>query len=225
MTDTTSERTFVIRLQSFTFPEKLGGSKANFRFIVDLRYSAGGEFSIEHAVMPNLDTYWECDPGQKDAPNFVRMEDQGKWKPNFDMSKIDEWDCLVLSIKAENLHAVQVKVIDVDRKDVFDKLKGAFQGILEGCLGMLRTRISARLPQNVLQNKAPQVNQVLGGAADDIEAFLLKKLAGGDDVLFRGSSRIINDEIGDQWNPLHVTISGKGTAGIYAVGLTVAESG
>ncbi len=209
--------TFEIRLKSFDFPEKLDASKANFRFIVDLRYTDhDGKFSTEHAVMPSLDTYWECDPGKKDAPNFVRLEGQESWKPSFDMVQIDEWDRLVLRIEATELHSIQVKVIDVDRKDIFDKLKGAFQGILEGVLGMIRTRISARLPQGISQN-APQVHQALGGAADDIEAFLLKKLAGGDDVLFRGSKPIPTGAK----NGVDVEISGKGTKGAYKVVFTL----
>ena len=43
------------------------------------------------------------------------------------MEKIDDWDRLVLRVKGRDLHAVQVKVIDVDRADIFDKLKGAWR--------------------------------------------------------------------------------------------------
>lgn len=212
-------QTFEIRLEGFSFPEELDDSKANFRFIVDLRYiDPAGDFATEHAVMPSLDTYWECDKGKSTAPNFVRFKDE-KWKPRFDMSKIDDWDCLVLRLKAQDLYAIQVKVIDVDRADIWDKLKGALQGVLEGVLGTLRGRIAARIPGSVGgQPVPPAVHHSLGSAADDVEAFLLKKLAGGDDVLFRGSkptAAVDRDKL------IHVT--GRGTRGIYTVAFSAAS--
>ena len=126
--------TFTITLESFEFPEKLGNDKANFRFIVDVRYvDRGGDFATEHAVMPSLDTFWECDTRKKDNPNFVRAANHSR----FNMDKIDNWDRLAIRLKGITLESVQVKVIDVDRKDVFDKLKGALQGVLESgaCAG------------------------------------------------------------------------------------------
>ena len=203
--------TFTITLESFEFPEKLGNDKANFRFIVDVRYvDRGGDFATEHAVMPSLDTFWECDTRKKDNPNFVRAANHSR----FNMDRIDNWDRLAIRLKGITLESVQVKVIDVDRKDVFDKLKGALQGVLESALGALRTRIASRIPSAVGDQIPSTARQSLGSAADDVETLVLKKLAGGDDVLFRGSSV-----------PEHnsVTIKGNGTAGIYTIAFNVRE--
>ena len=49
---------FELSLTGFSFPKGLSNDKANFRFVVDIRYTnQKGEFSAEHAVMPNLDTW------------------------------------------------------------------------------------------------------------------------------------------------------------------------
>ena len=100
---------------------------------------------------------------------------------------------------------MQVKVIDVDRADVFDKLKGAMQGVLQAAIGTLRTRIASSNPIGV--DLPTSARQSLGSAADDVEALALKKLAGGNDVLFRGSASE-NDS---------VTITGEGTKGTYTI--------
>ena len=215
--DEHNPRTFEIRLTGFEFPPQLDNSKANFRFIVDLRYlDASGEFATEHAVMPSLDTFWECDPGRAQAPNFVRAGKDDEWDAKFNMEKIDDWDRLVLRVKGRELHAVQVKVIDVDRADIFDKLKGALQGVLEGALGTLRARVASRIPgSSGAQGMPPSVHQALGSAANDVEAFLLKKLAGGDDVLYRGSGLVVDGT---------VRVRGAGTRGSYKIDLAVTET-
>ena len=64
---------FEFTLAEFTFPAKLPNDKANFRFVVDLRFiDDKGRFTTEHAVMPSLDTFWECDTRRADRPNYVR---------------------------------------------------------------------------------------------------------------------------------------------------------
>ncbi len=214
--DDGNPKTFEIQLAGFEFPQQIDNSKANFRFIVDLRYvDVTDEFATEHAVMPSLDTFWECDTGKTQAPNFVRAGQNGAWDAKFDMEKIDDWDRLVLRVKGRQLHSVQVKVIDVDRADVFDKLKGALQGVLEGALGTLRARVAARIPGSTgSQDMPPSVHQAFGSAVDNVEAFLLKKLAGADDVLFRGSGLAAGDS---------VCIRGAGTRGDYQIDLSVKD--
>lgn len=224
-----NSNTFRISLANFSFPPGLSGGQANFRFIVDLRYiDAGGEFATEHAVMPSLDTFWECDPNKKDKPNFVRAGDSAK----FDMKKIDDWDRLVLCVKARELHSVQAKVIDVDRKDIFDKLKELAQGVLKGAFGVFRSRVASLVPSSAGALDAPtSVHQTLGNAADDIESLLLKKMAGGDKVLFRGSVSLKKEELKKKEmkdGKVAVSISGVGTTDrdkddhrVYTIGLTV----
>ena len=53
-------RTYELVLTGFHFPRKLPRRKANFRFVADVRYVNGrGEYDTEHAVLPDLDRYWE----------------------------------------------------------------------------------------------------------------------------------------------------------------------
>ena len=205
--------TFTVKLKNFDFPEELDNKKANFRFIFDVRYVAeDGNFATEHAVMPSLDTFWECDKRKSGNPNFVRKDDD---VPQFDMSKIDDWDRLAIRLTGQRIDSVQVKVIDVDRKDVFDKLTHVLGSVLESAMGTLKTRGASRIPQSRDGEGLPLgVRQSLGSAADDVEALVLKKLAGGDDVLFRGSSQPDDESL---------SIVGRGTSGHYTIVFSVDE--
>ena len=70
--DRKAESQFAITLEGFRFPEKLDKDKANFRFIVGLRFfDKDDNFSTAHTILPGLDTYWECAPKKSDAPNYV----------------------------------------------------------------------------------------------------------------------------------------------------------
>ena len=177
---------FEFTLKEFHFPKKLSNNRANFRFVVDLRFiNDKGQFTTEHAVMPSLDTFWECDTGKADKPNYVRGDDvkpDGNSYGQFNMDAIDEWDRLILYVKGESVHSIQFKVIDVNRKDAWDKVKNFLGGIVEAVIGKIKGVIPTEsLPASLLSGS-------LGGAADDVQSFLLKKLAGGDDILFRGSA-------------------------------------
>ena len=195
--------TFTVKLKNFDFPEKLDDKKANFRFILDVRYIAeGGDCVVEHVVMPSLDTFWECDKGRSDKPNYVR----DAMRSCFKMDRIDAWDRLAIRLTCKKVDSIQVKVIDVDRADVFDKLKGAMQGVLQAAIGTLRTRIASS--NHIGVDLPTSARQSLGSAADDVEALVLKKLAGGNDVLFRGSAISGHD---------NVTITGEGTKGTYKI--------
>ena len=121
---------FELTFTGFQFPDKLPNDKANFRFVVDLRFSDDkGRFATEHAVMPSLDTFWECATDKQQKPNYVRKHDSNNGNPlpqfdfDIDNSKIDEWDQLILFVKGETLHSIQFKIFDVDRKDAWDKVK------------------------------------------------------------------------------------------------------
>ena len=118
-------QTYELALTGFEFPRKLPRRKANFRFVADVRYVNGrGEHDTEHAVLPDLDRYWECDPERTGRPEYVRAEDRGK-KGSFDMSRIDAWDRLVLLVRGDGIHSVQFKVLDVNRSDGWDRLRRA----------------------------------------------------------------------------------------------------
>ena len=93
---------FEIRLEGFEFPRALPNNRANFRFVVDVRYKTKGDrFATETVVMPGLDTFWECGKNKKAKPNFVRDGSA----PRFDMAKIDPWDRLVVRLHADAVYA------------------------------------------------------------------------------------------------------------------------
>ena len=87
-----------LSLSDFAFPPNLPNSRANFRFVIDIRFEdEKGNFTTQNVVMPGLDTFWECDPGKRGDPNYVRLRNEAK----FDMSPdvINEWDRLVLRLR------------------------------------------------------------------------------------------------------------------------------
>ena len=201
---------FQLDLTGFEFPRKLPKDSANFRFIVDLRYiDEEGEFVTEHAVMPSLDTFWECAPDKPEAPNYVRADDDGieTKLAKFDMKKIDEWDRLILHVQGKSLHSIQFKVIDVDRKDAWDTVKNVLGKIAETVIGKA---------SGFILKQGSSFHKATGAAADDVQSFLLKKLAGGDKVLFRGSTPL-ND------GALNTKITGSGTEGNYTISFNVAR--
>jgi len=211
-----------LTLTGFHFPEKLENSKAYFRFVVDLRYVGDDKKLLtEQAVMPSLDTFWECDTNRQDRPNYVRDREASK----FHMQAIDPWDRLILRVQGDHLHAIQFKVFDIDRKDGWDKVKGFIGEVLKGVIGLAKAAIPQGLPLGL--------GDTLGGATDDVKSFLLKKLAGGDNVLFRGSVQLGVDasnssDLEQDWaGASHrqgridgdgdYYIEGRGTAGEYRI--------
>jgi hypothetical protein len=200
-------RTYELALTGFEFPRKLPRRKANFRLVADVRYVNGrGEHDTEHAVLPDLDRIWECDPEKKGEPDFVRGATAGG-SAAFDMERIDAWDRLVLLVRGDGVHSVQVKVFDVNRADAWDRMRRALGDVVRTLIGRARSA----LPEN-----AWVVSDSLGSASTDLESALITRLAGGDRILFRGSTPL--GEPGDY------VISGKGTAGKYVLGLELRAS-
>ncbi len=196
-----------LTLKEFRFPATLPNDKANFRFLADLRYiKSGGDFATENAVMPSLDTFWECDKGKKNKPNYVRGGDvkvDGVDYATFAMNEIDAWDRLIVRFKGESAHSIQFKVFDVDRKGFWEKIKGVVGPLVQALLGRAKKLIPG-IPQ------LPEVSEAFGSAVDDVQSWIVKKLAaGGDDVLYRGSVALGSD--GEH------TIEGKGTGGKFQI--------
>lgn len=209
-------------LTDFLFPADLPNDKANFRFVVDLRFiNHRSQFATEHAVMPSLDTFWECDTGRSGKPNYVRSAGEehlriGDGAPDrcgrFEMAAIDDWDKLILLVRGKHIHSIQFKVFDVDRKDAWDKIKDFLGGIVEAVIGRIKGTIPDNLPLHLPEN--------LGAAADDLQSFLLKKIAGGDAILFRGSTSL--DELADG-ERVRQTVHGRGTGGTYMIGFDLTQ--
>jgi len=194
--------TYELTLTSFRFPRDLSAKHSNFRFVADVRYvSSRGEHDTLHAVMPDLERHWECDQGRSQDPLYVRGEDTGSFG-TFDMSKIDAWDRLVMLVRADAIHSVQLKVFDIDRPNFFDRLGDAMGDVIRTILGRGR---------GGLDDSAGVFADALGNASADVESALLTRLAGGDRLLFRGSASL--DGLGDY------RIAGRGDAGEYGIGL------
>jgi len=193
-------QTYQLVLTGFHFPRKLPRRKANFRFVADVRYVNGrGEHDTEHSVLPDLDRYWECDPERKKTPEYVRGPEKGK-TASFDMSRIDEWDRLVLLVRGDGIHSVQFKVLDVNRADGWDRLRRALGDVVSTLIGRART---------IVPDKAWAVSDSFGTAATDLESTLVARLAGGDAPLFRGSTALSA--------PGNYEVSGKGREGAYSI--------
>lgn len=215
---------FKLDLTGFEFPKELPNNKANFRFIVDLRFfDEDDRFDTENAVMPSFETFWECDPSRHDKPNYVRggtkdkpenkfvFKKSGEIKKGVDDKKgVDEWDRLILHVEGKSLHSIQFKVIDVDRKDAWDAVKNVLGKIAEVVIGKARAFI--------LKQKDMPFRGAMGAAADDVQSFLLMKLAGGDQVLFKGSASLVGVK-GD------AKVAGIGTKGNYEISFNIQKDG
>jgi hypothetical protein len=191
---------FELNLERFWFPGTLADNRANFRFVVDIRLVRAGRFATDTAVLPGFDTWWECDQRKVQNPNYVRAEGN-----TFDMDRIDAWQRLILLTRADTLHSVQVKVFDVDRPDAWDALRDAFGQIAQTVIG--RAPRLLELPDLAADG--------FGAVEEDLRSTIVKRLAGGDRLLFRGSARL--EEAGI------VRISGPGTAGDYTVHLRLEQ--
>jgi hypothetical protein len=168
--------TYELNLSALKFPKDLDNNKANFRVAVDLRYiGIDGALGTIQAVLPGLDTYWECDRNKQN----VRGADEGKWG-TVDFSKVDAWDKLIFALPASKLHSIQFKIFDVNRSDGWDKIKNTLSSVIHGLLEEVK---------NVIPG-------AFGTATDDVKSFLLKKWAGGDSILYKCSLQFPNLPIG-----------------------------
>ena len=168
---------FQLNLTGFRFPDDLPNDPANFRFLADLRYLGHRkQFKTAHAVMPSLDTFRECDRRREDRPNHARDGSDGR----FDMTKVDVSERLAFLGRAAAGQSIQFNVLGVSRRDAWDTVKDFLGGVLEGAVGGWK--------EDLRKGVSGLERGALGAAADDIQSFLLKKLAGGDRVLFRGAA-------------------------------------
>lgn len=117
-------------------------------------------------------------------------------------------------MKGRSLHSIQFKVIDVDRKDAWDTIKSFLGGIVEALLGKATGAVAQGLPGPITES--------LGTAAGDLQSFLLKKLAGGDKVLFKGSA-LLHELTGTNDGPDEKEIKGRGSRGEYQIGFSVGQ--
>ncbi len=204
--------TYELSLTNFTFPEELPESRSTFRMLLDVRYiDTDDKFATHHAVLPGLDTYWECEKAHKNEANFVRDLNG----PRLDMNKIDPWDRLFFLFKANSIHSIQVRVIDIEKEGGFlDKIKDYAGSIVEALVGTAKTAALGAIPGSI-----SFVKDAFGSAVHDVEAFGLAQLAGAkrqDSLVFKQAKRGIPQFSGAGGA---FTLEGPGTKGRYELGL------
>lgn len=191
---------YELSITGFDFPRALPGKRSNFRFVADVRYVNGrGDFDTAHAVLPDLERWWECDRDRHGEPSYVRGPDVGE-SSTFDMAALDAWDRLVILVRGDGIHSLQVKVFDIDRPDFFDRVGDRLGDVVGSLVGRGRDRV---------QREAGVFAGALGSASADIESALLVRLAGGDRLLFRGATELSA--------PGEYVISGRGEKGSYTL--------
>lgn len=204
---------FELTLKDFTFPVDLPEERSTFRFLVDIRYTdMEGKFATAHAVLPGLDTYWECEKAHKGKPNYVRHATL----PKLDMGPngVDEWDRLIIRLPAKELHAVLVKVFDVEKVGgLLDTIKDTLGSIVQALLGTATTAATGAVPTTAAFAKG-----AMGDAFQDIESFLLAKLSNVKDETFLLFKRSTKDSL-DKTGP--ISIKGPGLKGDYTVDVTL----
>ncbi|MBA3714979.1 MAG: hypothetical protein H0W76_21380 [Pyrinomonadaceae bacterium] len=206
--------TFELTLEGFEFPESLEEPRSTFRFLVDIRYiDMDRKYATAHAVLPGLDTHWECEKKHKDKPNFVRPDDLSA---KFDMDKIDVWDRLIIRLRAKDIDSLQVKVIDIEKGGgLLDKVKEYASPLIQSFIGTVKPSIG-----RVTEAVPTFAQDVLGDAISDVESLALAKLAGmkGEDFLLfkRGKRRGDMPPTGGAFS-----IEGRGHSGQYRVGLNL----
>lgn len=182
---------FELSLTDFTFPKALDEARSTFRFLFSVRYiDASDKFGTAHAVLPGLDSYWECEKEHKSDPHFVRKMPETN-PPSFDMKKIDAWDTLVFMLSAKRLHSIQVKVIDIEKEGgLLDKIKDYAGSLLHSFLGTVKSVATGAVPGAISFTK-----ETLGDAVSDVESLALAKLAGlrGQEFMLFKQSKLEKD--------------------------------
>jgi len=192
--------TWELNLTGFRFPAELPRKRANFRIVVDLRYVTGrGDHTTEHAVLPGLDRWWECDPERADRVGYARGAEHGD-AVALDMTAVDDWDRLILLVRGDAIHSIQFKVFDVNRPGALDRVRKGLGDVVGSLLGRAR---------GGLPDVAGVFSDSLGSAATDLESALITRLAGADRLLFRGSARIPE--------PSDYVVEGLGEGGPYRI--------
>jgi hypothetical protein len=201
---------FEISLKDFSFPANLTDARSTFRFLTTLRYiTTDGKFDTIQSVVPGLDSYWECEKAHKGKSNYVR----DAAFPKFDMSRIDAWDTLLFAVKAQELHSLQLKVIDIEKTGGWlDKMKEYVGSMIQAYLGTIKPVASAAIPGPIAF-----VKDTFGNAIDDVEGLVVAKLAGmkGQEfLLFKKSASQFPAAPGGPFS-----LQGDGEQGKYDVGL------
>jgi hypothetical protein len=126
---------FKLLLKGFEFPANLPASRANFRFVYELRHfdAANETWVTTESVSPGLTAYWECDPSKAQSggseARYVRDGNNPRFGP------ISPWDQVVLLVHSSELFQMRIVVYDVNRADWVDRLRQLGEGLLGALVG------------------------------------------------------------------------------------------
>jgi hypothetical protein len=189
---------YELTLKGFTFPKQLDEARSTFRFLTSVRFiNKEGNFDTAHAVSPGLDTYWECEKKNSSSPFYVRAKNT----PEFEMNNIDLWDRLIFTVRANDLHSLQLKVIDIEKTGgLLDKIKDYANSLISSLVGVVKPMVTGTVPQ-----KVSFVKDTLGEAVTDVESLALSTLSGmkgKDSLLFKSSLTKVGDTDGNHKLPV-----------------------
>ena len=149
------------------------------------------------------------------GPNVPLREANTQLK--FEKAKIDDWDRLVLVTKANNIHSVQFKIFDVDRRDFWDKVKEFVAPIIQSLFGFVAKASTAAIPKPIAF-----LTGAFGTAIEDVESYTLKKLANGEDrLLCKGTFDSFPSAVGTHLIAPKIFVGSKGN---YDIGLELKVS-
>lgn len=199
---------FEVALEGFRFSKGLPNRKSNFRFIVGLRFfDKDSNFNTAHAILPGLDTYWECAKGEGGHPIYVRGPVEDGYV-NFDMEAVGKWDSLIFVVKGIGLHSIQFKVFDVNRPDILEELKGFMRGLFA---------MGAKAATEVTP---PTLAFPMQGLSEDLRLAVMNKITSKDDLLFR-KYRLFDDNNFMVGKPEEYVLFSNGGKHNYEVTFTV----
>jgi hypothetical protein len=127
-----------ILLKGFEFPPRLSADHANFRFVFLLRHLdvRSETWTTVESVSPGLSTYWECDPDRQENPGKggkpIRDGANARFKEPV------PWDQTVLMMNTSELFQLRVVVIDVNREDWVDVLRGLGEALVGAVFGLAK---------------------------------------------------------------------------------------
>lgn len=196
---------YTLTFKGFKFPADLPNDKANYRFLVDVRFLLdNGELGKPlYAVLPDFDTFWECDRGRSKKPNYVRSPDlvqdeSGEALSKFDMARIEQVKDTILVFAADRLFSINIKIFDVNRVGLWEKIKDTIGPILTQLSGMALGGFVNKVTRTpVGKFEIPgAVSDAFGSALQDLQSHLLQKVSGGrDSVLCQMAKKYSDTEV------------------------------
>lgn len=132
---------YTVRLKALEFPTGLDGD-AKFRMVVDLRLiDPNGEFKETSAVLPGLESFWNCHNGDDDW-TYVG-EKVNSYVSRLDIDKIGVWDTHIFRVRAQRLMAIRIRLYDAKGKGWWQRFGDVWKAIPSAFLGQYTGAVEA----------------------------------------------------------------------------------